>query len=108
MESGSRFETNMLVGAVRACQGALGRAVRALVLMTGVAFPAEAQEAPMPPLSPSCRAPIVDIATLAPLPHLTGALKSRRTIRVLAIGSSSTVGVGASSPARNYPAQLEA
>jgi len=39
---------------------------------------------------------------------VTAALKARRTIRVLAIGSSSTVGVGASSPAKNYPAQLEA
>jgi len=38
---------------------------------------------------------------------MTAALKGGRTIRVLAIGSSSTVGVGASSPAKNYPAQLE-
>ena len=61
-----------------------------------------------PPLSPSCRAPISDIATPAPLPHVAAALRSERTIRVMAIGSSSTVGVGASSPAKTYPAQLEA
>ena len=61
-----------------------------------------------PPLSPSCRAPIYDIAAPAPLPHVAAALRSERTIRVMAIGSSSTVGVGASSPAKAYPAQLEA
>ena len=61
-----------------------------------------------PPLSPSCRAPIYDIAAPAPLPHLAAALNSQRTVRVMAIGSSSTVGVGASSPAKTYPAQFEA
>jgi len=61
-----------------------------------------------PPLSPSCRAPIYDIAAPAPLPHVAAALRSERTIRVMAIGSSSTVGVGASSPAKAYPVQLEA
>lgn len=42
-----------------------------------------------------------------PLAHIATALQTRKIIRVLAIGSSSTVGVGASSPMRNYPAQLE-
>lgn len=41
------------------------------------------------------------------MPHLQADLQARRTIRVLAIGSSSTVGLGASSPAHSYPAQLE-
>ena len=60
-----------------------------------------------PPLSPSCEAPAADIANPAPLPHLQADLQARRTIRVLAIGSSSTVGLGASSPSQNYPSQLE-
>lgn len=51
--------------------------------------------------------PAVDIAAPAPLPHLQAKLEGRGIIRVLAIGSSSTVGVGATSPAQNYPAQLE-
>lgn len=42
-----------------------------------------------------------------PLPHVRDRLQARGTIKVLAIGSSSTVGVGASSPGQNYPAQLE-
>src|SRR3954466_7855887 len=61
-----------------------------------------------PPLSPSCRTPIYDIATPAPLPQVAAALRSERRVRVMAIGSSSTVGVGASSPAKAYPTQLEA
>jgi acyl-CoA thioesterase-1 len=93
--------------------GAAWKATHAFALAMSVAslikaHNANAQEAAMPPLSPSCRAPAADIATPAPLPHLTAALRSGRLIRVLAIGSSSTVGVGASSPAKNYPAQLEA
>jgi len=75
----------------------------------GPSSPFRAQDASdPPPLSPSCRAPISDIAAPAPLPHLAAALNSQRTVRVMAIGSSSTVGVGASSPAKTYPAQLEA
>lgn len=89
--------------------------VVALLTVGAVLHPAFAQTAgepevpaPGPPaLSPSCEAPAADIATPAPLPHLQVNLQTRRTIRVLAIGSSSTVGIGASSPTANYPAQLE-
>src|ERR671933_1022184 len=66
-----------------------------------------AEEASDPRLSPSCRAPMSDIMTPAPLPHMAAALGSQRIVRVMAIGSSSTVGVGASSPAKAYPAQFE-
>ncbi len=43
----------------------------------------------------------------AALRSMRQALKERRTVKVLAIGSSSTVGVGASSPAAAYPVRLE-
>ncbi len=43
----------------------------------------------------------------AALRSMRRALKERRTVKVLAIGSSSTVGVGASSPAAAYPVRLE-
>jgi lysophospholipase L1-like esterase len=62
----------------------------------------------LPALSPTCEAPAVDIATPEPLPHLAAALQGRKTVRVLAIGSSSTAGYGASSPSHSYPAQFEA
>jgi acyl-CoA thioesterase I len=41
------------------------------------------------------------------LPRLSRALRTTRTARILAIGSSSTAGIGASSPSRTYVAQLE-
>jgi acyl-CoA thioesterase I len=42
------------------------------------------------------------------LPWLGEALRTTHTAKVLAIGSSSTAGVGASSPSRTYTARLEA
>ena len=63
---------------------------------------------PPPAFSRACEVPAADIAVPTPLPHLEAALQARRTsIRVLAIGSSSTAGLGASSPSHNYPSQLE-
>ncbi len=59
-----------------------------------------------PPLSAQCQAPAADIAAPAPLPNVAALLASRKKLRILAIGSSSTSGIGASSRSRNYPAQL--
>ncbi len=57
-------------------------------------------------LSPECEVPAADIAAPAPLPNLAAILAERKTLRILAIGSSSTYGIGASSRSRSYPAQL--
>ena len=54
-------------------------------------------------ISPRCDAPFKDIATPSALPELTEALARKTAIRVLTVGSSSTVGVGSSSPSHNYP-----
>jgi lysophospholipase L1-like esterase len=70
------------------------------------ASPTDLSAEDAPPLSPQCDVPASDIAAPAPLPNVTATLESRKTIRVLAIGSSSTYGVGASSGSKNYPAQL--
>lgn len=96
--------------------GMAGQVARKVVerlcgLAFGVAVSAAcAQEAAVPlappPLSPACEAPAGDIAAPASLPHFAAALR-RGKLRVLAIGSSSTTGVGASSEAKTYPAQLE-
>jgi lysophospholipase L1-like esterase len=59
-----------------------------------------------PQLSAQCQAPAADIAAPAPLPNLATTLAGRKKLRILAIGSSSTYGIGASSRSRNYPAQL--
>ena len=79
----------------------LGAAI-AVLLVGQAAF---AQVSP-PPLSPQCEAPTADIAAPAPLPHTAARLESGATIRILAIGSSSTWGVGASSRRKTYPAVL--
>ncbi|WP_342360872.1 SGNH/GDSL hydrolase family protein [Terrarubrum flagellatum] len=54
-----------------------------------------------------CQAPTQTVASAAPLPRLEKLLQGKKAVRVLAIGSSSTVGVGASSPRLTYPVQLE-
>ena len=62
---------------------------------------------PAPPRADPCRVPGSTIALSAPLPRIARMIGARSPIKVLAIGSSSTAGVGASSPGTAYPAQLE-
>jgi acyl-CoA thioesterase I len=61
-----------------------------------------------PVMSPECLSKRVG-SELArrPLRALSRAVRSKASVRVLAIGSSSTVGVGASSPSATYVARLE-
>lgn len=59
------------------------------------------------PLSPPCVAPDRDIAAPAALPHVAAALERREALKILAIGSSSTTGIGATSDSKSYPSQLE-
>jgi lysophospholipase L1-like esterase len=61
-----------------------------------------------PSLSPDCRSKrIAGEAFRRPLRALSRAVHARKEVKVLAIGSSSTVGVGASTPAATYVAKLE-
>jgi acyl-CoA thioesterase-1 len=61
-----------------------------------------------PGLSPDCRSKrLPGEAFRRPLPALRRAVRANRKVKVLAIGSSSTVGVGASSQAATYVARLE-
>lgn len=66
-----------------------------------------AQDAIDPSLSSECRVPGSKLYTIASLRAVNAALEKSRTIKVLAIGSSSTAGVGASSPLASYPVRLE-
>jgi acyl-CoA thioesterase-1 len=59
------------------------------------------------PLSAQCSVPTNEIAAPAPLPTLINRLERQQPLRILAIGSSSTWGVGATSSRKNYPSQLE-
>ena len=61
-----------------------------------------------PNLSPDCRSKrLPGEAFRRPLPALRRAVRASRKVKVLAIGSSSTAGVGASSQAATYVAKLE-
>lgn len=61
-----------------------------------------------PNLSPDCRTRrVAGELFRRPLRALSRAVRADRTVKVLAIGSSSTVGVGASSPSATYIAKLE-
>ena len=81
------------------------RSFAATFLLLAACASASAQAGP-PPLSPQCEAPGADISNVAPLPHLTEQLEKGGKVRILAIGSSSTYGIGATSKRKTYPAQL--
>jgi acyl-CoA thioesterase-1 len=57
---------------------------------------------------PACDAPLNLIRLAKPLAHLARQLNEHKPITIVAIGSSSTAGAGASSKAANYPSRLEA
>jgi acyl-CoA thioesterase I len=72
------------------------------------ARPAIALPASPPTLSPDCRSKrVAGDMFRRPLRTLSRAVRASRPVRVLAIGSSSTVGIGASSPSATYVAKLE-
>lgn len=56
-----------------------------------------------------CAAPtLVQAASARQLPHTSVALSRTHDLRIVAVGSSSTEGIGASGPSKTYPAQLDA
>jgi len=57
---------------------------------------------------PVCDAPLDLLRFSNPLDHVARKLASHEPITIVAIGSSSTAGAGASSKAANYPSRLEA
>jgi acyl-CoA thioesterase-1 len=57
--------------------------------------------------APPCKAPADLVRFAAPLTNLVQAFKTAKLIRIVALGSSSTAGSGASSPHASYPAQLD-
>jgi acyl-CoA thioesterase I len=64
-----------------------------------------AQESQQPPQH-ACKAPS-DLMRLAqPLPHVAEHLAKHQPLTIVAIGSSSAYGAGASSPERSYPSRL--
>lgn len=77
----------------------------ALILLISPNPPQAFAEDPGPPL---CAAP-KEFLQLGPvLPRVKALLAGERPVKIVAIGSSSTAGAGASTPAMNYPSRLEA
>jgi lysophospholipase L1-like esterase len=56
---------------------------------------------------PPCTAPKELVSFAAPLTNLVQAFKTTKFIKVVALGSSSTAGSGASSPHASFPSQLD-
>jgi acyl-CoA thioesterase-1 len=80
---------------------------RLALAATLLALPAGAQPANAEDAAPACTAPAQLVRLDRPLAHLAARIAQRRPVTVVAIGSSSTAGVGASSPAASYPARLD-
>ena len=82
----------------------LGALVLAAILI-GLHAPAQYAHAQA---VPACTAPAELARFTNRLPRLADRVARRAPIKIVAVGSSSTAGVGASSPAATYPARLEA
>ena len=80
-------------------------AARLLTLISVIAISAPALAAE-PAASAQCLLPRGDAALSAPLPQMSRRIATGAPIRIVAIGSSSTAGAGASAPDRTYPARL--
>jgi acyl-CoA thioesterase I len=76
----------------------------ALALATLVATPAPAGQAH----DKACAVPANLLRSAYPLPHVAAKLKLGEPIKIVALGSSSTEGMGASSARTTYPAQFQA
>jgi acyl-CoA thioesterase I len=74
-------------------------------LLAGLALPVAARAETV---TPWCDTPLDLIRLTNPLLHVGQKLASDAPITIVAIGSSSTAGAGASSPGKSYPSQLAA
>jgi len=78
-----------------------GLAGTALITLLSASAPLRADDAPRP-----CNIP-ADLARMSqPLPHVASRIAAGQPVIIVAIGSSSTAGAGASSPAASYPSRL--
>jgi acyl-CoA thioesterase-1 len=83
-------------------------AATALALVAAAATvalaPARAEDAAVP--AASCNAPADLVRLINPLKRVAQRVAAGQPLTIVAIGSSSTAGAGASSPAMNYPSRL--
>jgi lysophospholipase L1-like esterase len=79
----------------------------AVVVSSVLSFHGYAQESAPAPAASACRAPADLIRLGQPLTRTARKVAAGDAITIVAIGSSSTAGAGASSPAHSYPSRLE-
>ena len=72
-------------------------------LIVGLAFPLSARAEST---APSCHSPLDLVRMANPLSRVAKKVANNEPITIVAIGSSSTAGAGASTPAANYPNRL--
>jgi acyl-CoA thioesterase-1 len=80
--------------------------VAACLAASFAAVDARAEDAPR--ARADCRGPADIVHLDEALPHLAARIAQKEAVTIVAIGSSSTAGAGASSPSLAYPARLEA
>jgi acyl-CoA thioesterase I len=85
---------------------AIGRFAGALAIVLAAGSPAFADNTAAP-IPPHCAAPPALLAIEAALDRTSSRILSGQPLTIVAMGSSSTLGVGASSPAFSYPSRLE-
>jgi len=87
-----------------------GRAWGLALLAVGIlaAAPSAQAQTPRVPLPNVCQVPDDILADSSPLPHSLKQLRNERRLKIVALGSSSTLGMGGSGPEAAYPARLEA
>ena len=85
---------------------AIGRLAAALAIGLAAGSPAFADETTSP-LPPNCAAPTAPSVIEAALDRTASRIRSGQPLTIVAMGSSSTLGVGASSPVLSYPSRLE-
>ena len=81
----------------------LAAALAMVLASSSPAFP----DATATPVTPNCAAPPALSAIEAALDRTSSRILSGKPLTIVAMGSSSTLGVGASSPALSYPSRLE-
>jgi lysophospholipase L1-like esterase len=86
------------IGRAYRASGQIAAAFLAVLFLPVAAYAADS--------APACDARFDQIRLANPLTHLSEKLSKGQPITIVAIGSSSTAGAGASSPAANYPSRL--
>jgi lysophospholipase L1-like esterase len=109
-DTGSSIAVKAAVAISPALENSIGATAKAAVpdaaVEKSVAVPPVAATEKAVAVSPPCSAPAELTRLGQPLSHTARLLAAGAPIKIVAIGSSSTAGAGASSPAASYPSRL--